>query len=418
MADTNYYGDKPLSLPRLAYRRLAKGVQETPDRRAELLAAAAAELNGAPGDLRKMKFVLPDYLRRLLTAEEAANLEAGIAARHAQAQRLKMAFPHASDEFSLKSEFLGTVLDLSGGPSLRGGGRFFTIGSCFARNIAKYLTSRGYEAQAFQMAEDLNSPISNAVILDLLQRPEAERGGLIADWVGRLFPEADAAQHSAAAEGLLRQIGELAVSLATADCVVMTLGNLVDFFSADGDASQPLLERVFPKFVAVTAIENLESAANAAARLKRLGAVLRLATHDEAEEAIGLCVAGVRSVTSAPLVITLSPVPVDNVMGLAGPLRSAIEIDAVSKGRLRSALDEAWPALEAAHAPLAYYPSFEIVRWIAPMVTTPIFGREDGAARHVSASILDAVCGLFVDRFVAWTPDAAAPEPARVLDAT
>jgi hypothetical protein len=80
----------------------------------------------------------------------------------------------------------------------------------------------------------------------------------------------------------------------------------------------------------------------------------------------------------------------------------------VSKSRLRSAFEEITPALQAAHGPIHYFPSYEIVRWIAPMLNIPTFGREDGAARHVSGAILDAVCSRFLTEFVQWTAAAAA----------
>jgi hypothetical protein len=41
-----------------------------------------------------------------------------------------------------------------------------------------------------------------------------------------------------------------------------------------------------------------------------------------------------------------------------------------------------------------YLPSFEIVRWIAPVVGIPVFGAEDAASRHVSSAVLNAVCSF------------------------
>ena len=39
-----------------------------------------------------------------------------------------------------------------------------------------------------------------------------------------------------------------------------------------------------------------------------------------------------------------------------------------------------------------YLPSYEIVRWIAPVATVPIFGVEYAASRHVSNIVLNSVC--------------------------
>src|SRR5690348_3297256 len=133
----DFYAGKPSSLPRFVYRRLAKALQGDPAGRAQALDAAVEELTGGHDpDLRKFKFVLPDYLKRLLTVEEVQDLQARLAQRRSRAAQLKLVYPHAADEFSLDPAFLTAVLDMGHGPTLAAPARFFTIGSCFARNIA------------------------------------------------------------------------------------------------------------------------------------------------------------------------------------------------------------------------------------------------------------------------------------------
>lgn len=403
-AKVDFYGHHSIDEVRLVYRRLAMVLRDEPVRREAALAATITELNGPSDELRKFKFSLPDFLRRVLTPAEVAQFAAGTAGRRAHNGRLKMVLPRVSDEFSLDPEFLDAVLDLEAGPGVPAAGRFFTIGSCFARNITQFLVARGCDAQTYELAEDLNSPISNAFLFDLLRKPQAERLAVLMYWLGRIFPGVNEAELTKVAHRQLAGVDKLTGQIRDADCVIMTLGNVVDFFRDDADAGQPLMDKIFPKFVAMAAAGDLGPNANAASRMKKQGASLRLATHQETCEAIAACIAGVRSVTSAPIVITLSPVPVDSVIGLAGTARSAIEVDCISKSRLRSALDEITPALRLEQGPIHYFPSFEIVRWIAPMLSAPAFGLEDAAARHVSAPILAAVCGLFLDRFVKWAP--------------
>ena len=65
----------------------------------------------------------------------------------------------------------------------------------------------------------------------------------------------------------------------------MTLGNVVDFFRDDVEASRPLMEKTLPKFVAMTIEGDHGPNPNAAVRLKKQGATLRLATHAETREA-------------------------------------------------------------------------------------------------------------------------------------
>jgi hypothetical protein len=46
------------------------------------------------------------------------------------------------------------------------------------------------------------------------------------------------------------------------------------------------------------------------------------------------------------------------------------------------------------------------------MLPIPTFGLDDAASRHVSSPILDAVCSLFLNRFVQWTEQADAARTA------
>ena len=234
MADVkkvDFYRAKGASLPRFVYRRLAAALQSGSGGREDALTAAIQELlAGDDPDLRKFKFVLPDGLRRLLTAGESARFEAETAGRRGHAARLKMVFPHAADEFGIGEAFLGAALDLDGGPIVPKNGRFFTIGSCFARNIAEFLRANGVAADTFALAEDLNSPVSNACMLDLLRRPPGERLTMLLRWSEQLFPEMSPEQAKRVAEQHGAALAQLAIQAAQADCVVLTLGNVVDFF--------------------------------------------------------------------------------------------------------------------------------------------------------------------------------------------
>ncbi|MCI3135057.1 hypothetical protein [Phenylobacterium aquaticum] len=117
-----FYRGKPSSLPRFVYRRLTRALQaagDAPEPRSEALTSAVQELlSGGDPDLRKFKFTLPDFLRRILTPEETARFTAETEAKRKHAAQLKMVFPHVSDEFSLNPEFLESVLHFGGGPEV------------------------------------------------------------------------------------------------------------------------------------------------------------------------------------------------------------------------------------------------------------------------------------------------------------
>ena len=96
----------------------------------------------------------------------------------------------------------------------------------------------------------------------------------------------------------------------------------------------------------------------------------------------------------ATLIFTVSPVPIDSVLGITDPLNlNAIEIDCISKSTIRTALYEVMNSSEIIKDDnLFYLPSYEIVKWVAPVTGLPIFGNEDAASRHVSNDILNSVC--------------------------
>src|SRR5204863_7072791 len=140
-----------------------------------------------------------------------------------------------------------------------------------------------------------------------------------------IFPDLSDAEKAAAATHKQSEIATLHGNLKEADCVILTLGNVVDFFRDDGTQGKPLMDNIFPKFIAMPGSEDINVRSASAANLKTKGAVLRLATYLETLEAIRTCIAGIRSVTKASLVVTISPVPIDSAIGLATHLHSAIE---------------------------------------------------------------------------------------------
>ncbi len=397
----SFYKNKPETLPRFVYRRLTKALLAQPSSRPDAIKAALSELAGDHPDLRKLKFFIPDALKKILTSEEILQLTEGTGERRAHSRRLKMVFPHVSDEFSLDKDFLGSLFELDGGPELPRDAKFFAMGSCFARNIAEYLNANGNKTTTFAFTEDLNSPVSNAFLLDLASKNPEWQATDLTRWIRRIFPEYTEAEVNAEKVKRQAEVASLIKPLASAGCVILTLGNVVDFFQDHDSQATTLGEKIFPKYIALPDTEDVRLSSSAASRLKRQGAVLRLASYGETCEAIRSCIRSVRALTQAPIVITVSPVPIDSAIGLVEPeLKSAIEVDCVSKSRLRSALHEIMVSERATYSALYYFPSFEIVRWVAPMLDMPTFGLDDAAARHVSSPILDAVCSLFLQKFL------------------
>lgn len=398
--DVAFYAGKSTGRPRFAYRRLAFGLDRAADdeERRRAIAAFREEIEtaGGRGEGLKLRLNLPDFVETRLLPDERAELEAFLSVRRERRLRLRDAYPDCVDEFGVAPAFLDTVLEVAPQPAIAPETRIFTLGSCFARNIAVYLPSRGYSAEAFVQTEDLNSPFSNARMFRVAAAPAAEREAFVRRWIETLYPDDEAAERGRRAEEALARLFGLAESVARAEVVVVTIGSALDFFlpaEAGGD--------VAPKFLLLADTEGADRRAGLAQRLKAQGARFRLGTFAESREAIRGLHAAIRALNpSALCLFTLSPVPMDSAIGVEKAVPGgAAEIDCVSKSTLRAALHEAMSELAATDAATRYFPSYEIVRWIAPNMPGRVFGAEDASARHVSEEVLNGVYGYFLRRF-------------------
>ena len=128
--------------------------------------------------------------------------------------------------------------------------------------------------------------------------------------------------------------------------------------------------------------------------------VHRLTTVEENAANIRKIIDFVRSVNrTAPIVLTLSPVP------LKGTFRgiSSLSADCVSKSVLRVAIDQ---VMSDARPGVYYWPSFEIVRWAGAHVSWPAYGFHDDRARHVTRYTVGRIIDAFVESF--YVPEAVA----------
>jgi len=117
----------------------------------------------------------------------------------------------------------------------------------------------------------------------------------------------------------------------------------------------------------------------------------RLSTVDENVRNIRDIVAMVRTVNErAPIVITLSPVP------LRATFRdiSCVTADCVSKSVLRVAIDQ---AMSDATEGVFYWPSFELVKWVGAVVPWSAYGSPD--ARHVNTYLIQTAVKSFIRAF-------------------
>ncbi len=246
-----------------------------------------------------------------------------------------------------------------------------TLGSCFARELRDYLAATGLGAANVWIPAGLNNTFA---ILDFVSwcvtGRETGRGYRYdRDDEGRIREWTPVDERERYVEGL-REAGAF----------VFTLGLAEVWQDRETEA---VFWRGVPKDV-----------------YKADRHVFRLSTVQENEANVVRIVELVRSVNaSAPIVLTLSPVP------LRATFRgiSCLTADSVSKSVLRVALDL---VMSRELGNVWYWPSFEIVRWLGAHAPWAAFGEDEGKPRDVNRRLVAAIIDAFIDAF--FTPDAVA----------
>lgn len=253
-------------------------------------------------------------------------------------------------------------------PLLEANDRVLTFGSCFAGELRDYLARGGLSADTFWIPEGLNNSYA---ILDFISwcvtgteadgghRYDTDREGKIAKWT----PEAT--QEHVLAH--LREAGAFVFTLGLAEVWEDRETGAVFWRGVPQDVYDP--ERH----------------------------VFRPTTVEENEANIARTIELIRSESTAPIVLTLSPVP------LNGTFRdiSCVTADCVSKSTLRVALDR---VMARGFDGVYYWPSFEIVRWLGAHLPWPAYGFNRGDSRHVTRYLVSHIIDAFVQAF--YTPAA------------
>ncbi len=401
----DFYSGKDRGLPRFIYRNFADAMapQTIPEKRADLVAQLIgffASLQPS-GDWQKMKWSLPPRVRAALTADEQAALDAVLAPKASKRNpRLLEVFPHCADEFSTDITFLDAVFGNTRHGIITQETAVLTIGSCFANNIARFLQSQSFNVTNFPLAEDLNSPFSNAKLLSVCAASDAQRNAYITHWVNTIYPHNAGLDIPAHITKEIKRLDDLRAALQHSEFIIITSGNVLDYFITSGSDGFDIGPAVAPKFLSIGQDETIDMRTFMTSKLKEAGAVFRMGNHAEVVQATQAVYQAIRDINPhAHLLFTLSPVPIDSAVGIhQSPRMGAVEMDCISKSLLRVALADRMQAWNA-DSKLHYFPSFEIVRWIGACMDGSIFGAEDAASRHVSQTILSGVYRYFTHKF-------------------
>lgn len=224
----------------------------------------------------------------------------------------------------------------------------FTLGSCFAQNLARELRSRNFEVYSSFVAEDVNSPLLNLVFLSEL--------------FGKTNISAD--------------LTILKEQLIKSKTIVFTLGVCAHFW--DNDAN---------KFVR-------HDQSNIRTLLRSKSTRYRHLKVDEVVEVLKESFLLLKSNTQMKhMVMTVSPVPAAAWFG-HGPIFSA---DTLSKSTLRVAAS----VMAEEHEEIIYLPTFEVFRTLpAFSEESAYFGADDGSSRHPSSQIVSDVVDVFSEKLV------------------
>lgn len=238
------------------------------------------------------------------------------------------------------------------------GTRLFTLGSCFAREIAVRLIERGYQADFFEVVEHINSSFANRSMVDWAL---GQCMGQSRERLDELFASLNITPEN------------LRARLAAANVFVYTLGVAPAFFDRQsGEFVMPsnstLGSRAFAEmydFRTTTVQQNLDNLEYIVSHVKALNPDVKI-------------------------VLTVSPVPLKTTF----EFKSAIQADCISKSTLRVVAHE----FVTKNPEVIYWPSFEIVRWLGGHVG-PYYGNDDDAALHVGDDVVKAITDSFIEHF-------------------
>jgi hypothetical protein len=236
---------------------------------------------------------------------------------------------------------------------------FMTLGSCFAENLAKRLRERGYEVRSEAIGEEVNSTRANRALVE---------------WVAQgVIDGPTAAMSDAYGEATRQRMREW---IAAADVFVLTIGVAPTFVDKETG------EFTFMYARSPTARDHFMRAN-----------VMRTSTVQENVDNIRRVIEVVRGMSERDprFVLTVSPVP----LAATSEYGSPVIADCVSKSTLRVACEE---VMRSAGDRVHYWPSFEIVRWLGPLMQRPAYAEDDENTRHVSNWLVE----LIIKNFVEW----------------
>ncbi len=238
--------------------------------------------------------------------------------------------------------------------------RFFTMGSCFARNLSRCLNENGYASHHMEIAEHINTTFANRVFVDWLANADMDEA--IRQRLAELLPSDWSKDRTFE---IIRR----------SDVFILTLGVAPAFF-----------DRITGHFVLPR-----PSALNSRALAEKY--LYRTTSVQENVDNVLHVISFVRSISPViKIVVTVSPVPLQ----ASFEYESAVQADCLSKSTMRLVAQEV--VYNSNVRDILYWPSFEIFRW-AGSNSSSYFAADDGAAWHVSEEKVAGTIQAFIEMF-------------------
>ena len=238
---------------------------------------------------------------------------------------------------------------------------FVTMGSCFARNIGRALTGKGYQVYNTELVEEATNSYALKYFFE---------------WIAGTADDKFTAMFEALLGAEERE--SLAHAVRSADCMILTFGVAPGLFhEASGEFAFTNRHRDKTNFAYLEGDYALRttSVAENVDNIRRILDIVRLLN------------------PSCRMVMSVSPVP----LTATDEMPSVIIADCVSKATIRLAVHE----ITAARPEIVYWPSFEMFRWLSGHADFKVFGSDDGVGRHTNRDMVDLAIGLFIDSFAA-----------------
>jgi hypothetical protein len=223
-----------------------------------------------------------------------------------------------------------------------------SLGSCFATNISKHLKKLEYtNTYTLRVEEAVNSPR----LIDMYFNPQRVPFEQKAIWDNRFGVES-------------KYIIEVIPKI---NLFILTFGVGWDLIDENNNICLDL---------------NSLQARLASGELK-----FHNPTPYEQSEYISSCIKSIRKLNlTAPILVTLSPVPLSGFFGSTHVFRA----NAISKSSLVLAIE-----LAKSHSEFIYVPTYEVVTSLAPILFKENIWGEDGTSRHPNNNLIRMICESF-----------------------